>query len=50
MNEWNYNDEVVPVFPYHIQGEVEESDQPHKKVKVEENKNMKKTMFSTRSI
>ena len=31
-NQWNYNDETVPVFPYHISGELEEKDDQEQKV------------------
>lgn len=39
LNEWNYNDEVVLVFPDHILGELnEQGDQPLKEDKLKEKK------------
>ncbi|XP_050896813.1 uncharacterized protein LOC127103604 [Lathyrus oleraceus] len=46
LNEWNYNDEVVPVFPYHILGELKENDQPRKKEEFKEKKKQKFFVFS----
>ncbi|KAI5389964.1 hypothetical protein KIW84_075326 [Lathyrus oleraceus] len=47
LNEWNYNNEAMPVFPDHIIGELEEkNDQPLKEEEVKEKKKQKKAMFS----
>lgn len=47
LNEWNYNDELVPFFPDHILGELnEQDDQPPKEDKLKEKKKKKQAIPS----